>query len=44
MSELRRSFSSKLSLRILLMAIPIFILCVGTLFIQSLDLIRLEAA
>lgn len=44
MSKLRRSLSSKLSLRILLMAIPIFILCVGTLFIQSLYLIRLEAA
>ena len=44
MSKLRRSLSSKLSLRILLMAIPIFILCVGTLFIKSLYLIRLEAA
>jgi len=42
MSSIRRSFSKKLSLSILLMAAPIFILSLGTLFIQSRHLVRQE--
>ena len=43
MISIRRSFSTKLSLGILLLAIPIFILSLGILFNQSRHMIRRDA-
>ena len=43
MISIRRSFSAKLSLGILLLAAPIFVLSLGVLFFQSRHLIRMEA-
>ena len=43
MSRINRSLSTKLSLGILLMAAPVFILALGILFLQSRYLIRKEA-
>ena len=43
MISIRRSFSTKLSLGILLLAIPIFILSLGILFSQSRHMIRRDA-
>ena len=42
-SSIRRSFSAKLSVGILLLAAPIFVLSLGVLFFQSRHLIRMEA-
>ena len=44
MSKIRHSLSTKLSLSILLLAIPIFILSLGILFLQSRYFIRQEAS
>ena len=41
--NIRKSFSTKLALGILLLAIPIFILSLGVLFTQSRHIIRKEA-
>ena len=41
--HIRRSLSAKLSLSILLLAIPIFILSLGILFVQSRNIIKKEA-
>lgn len=43
MFSIRRSFSAKLSLGILLMAVPIFVISLGLLFTQSRQMIRSEA-
>lgn len=43
MISIRRSFSSKLSLGILLLAVPIFVLSLGILFTQSRHMIRRNA-
>ena len=43
MMNIRKSFSTKLALGILLLAIPIFILSLGVLFTQSRHIIRKEA-
>ena len=43
MMNIRKSFSAKLSLSILLLAMLIFIASLGVLFFQSRHLIRLEA-
>ena len=43
MISIRRSFSAKLSLGILLLAAPIFVLSLGVLFFQSRHMIRKEA-
>ena len=43
MIDIRRSFSAKLSIGILLLAAPIFVLSLGVLFFQSRHLIRMEA-
>jgi signal transduction histidine kinase/predicted small secreted protein len=41
--HIRRSLSAKLSLSILLLAIPIFVLSLGILFVQSRNIIKKEA-
>ena len=43
MSSIRRSLAMKLSLGILLMAVPIFLLALGIMFFQSRRFIRMEA-
>ena len=35
-NKIRRSIATKLSLGIVLMAIPVFVICVGLLFVLSL--------
>ena len=42
MSKISRSLSRKLSIGIMLMAVPIFVLSLGVFFLQSLNLIRQE--
>ena len=43
MFNIRKSFSTKLTLGILLMAVVIFVLSLGVLFTQSRHLIRTKA-
>ena len=43
MSKISRSLSRKLSIGIMLMAVPIFVLSLGVFYLQSLNLIRQEA-
>ena len=43
MFSVRRAFARKLSIGILLLAIPIFVVSLGILFTQSRHMIRLEA-
>ena len=43
MIDIRKSFSSKLSITVMLLALPIFILSLGILFVQSRRMIREEA-
>lgn len=43
MIDIRKSFSSKLSLTVLLLAVPIFLVSMGLLFTQSRRMIREEA-
>ena len=43
MSKLRRSLSKRLSLDIMLLAIPVFVLSLGIFYLQSRYLIRQEA-
>lgn len=42
-NKIRRSIATKLSLGIVLMAIPVFVICVGLLFVQSLYNLKKEA-
>ena len=42
MSKISRSLSRKLSIGIMLMAVPIFVLSLGVFYLQSLNLIRQE--
>ena len=42
MSKISRSLSRKLSIGIMLMAVPIFVLSLGVFYLQSLYLIRQE--
>lgn len=44
MSKISRSLQTKLSVGILLMAIPVFVLSLGLLFVQSCNYIRQEAS
>ena len=41
-NKIRRSIATKLSLGIVLMAIPVFVICVGLLFVQSLYNLKKE--
>lgn len=41
-NKIRRSIATKLSLGIVLMAIPVFVICVGLLFVQSLYNLKRE--
>ena len=43
MINIRKSFSSKLSLTVLLLSVPIFLISMGLLFTQSRQMIRKEA-
>lgn len=43
LKHIRQSLSTKLSLGILLFAVPIFVVSVGTLFLQSRNIVRKEA-
>lgn len=42
-NKIRRSIATKLSLGIVLMAIPVFVICVGLLFVESLYNLKKEA-
>ena len=42
-NKIRRSIATKLSLGIVLMAIPVFVICVGLLFVQSLYNLKKES-
>ena len=43
MINIRRSFSKKLSVALLLLAVPIFVVSLGVLFTQSRKMIRNKA-
>ena len=43
MISIRKSFSTKLTIAILLLAVPIFVISLGVLYTQSRHIIRTEA-